>query len=70
MIAGTSQQCEKVLADNLSVSGTSIRASERVKNLGVIIDEELTLYDHITYISATPAITEEYSNNPTIFNLC
>ena len=55
LIAGTSEQCAKVLADNLSVSGTNIPASRQVKNLGVIIDEDLTLYEHIT--SATPAIT-------------
>ena len=50
LIAGTSQQHVKVLLDSLSVSGTIIPASSCVKNLGVIIDEELTLNNHITYI--------------------
>ena len=39
-----------MLFDSLSLSGTIIPASLYVKNLGVIIDEELTLNNHITYI--------------------
>ena len=50
LIAGTSRQHAKVLFDSLSVSETIIPASSYVKNLGVIIDEELTLNNHITYI--------------------
>ena len=50
LIAGTSRQHAKVLVDSLSVSGTIIPASPYVKNLSVIIDEELTLNNHITYI--------------------
>ena len=56
LICGTSQQHAKVLADNLGVSGTNIPASQCIKNLGVIIDEDLILYDHIAS-SATLAIT-------------
>ena len=41
LIAGTSQQHEKVLFDSFSVSGTIIPASPCVKNLGVIIYVEL-----------------------------
>ena len=41
-----------MLFDSLSVSGTIIPASPCVKNLGVIIDEELTLNNHITYIKS------------------
>ena len=44
------QKYAKLLADNLSVSGTNTPVSRQVKNLGVIIDEDLTLYEHITYI--------------------
>ena len=50
LIAGTSQQPRKLLFDSLGVSGTIIPASPCVKNLGVIIDEELALNNHITYI--------------------
>ena len=50
LIVGTSRQYAKVLFDSLSVSGTIIPASPYVKNLGVIIDEELILNNHITYI--------------------
>ena len=50
LIAGTSRQHAKVLFDSLSVSGTIIPASPSVKNLGVIIDEELILNNHINYI--------------------
>ena len=39
-----------MLFASLSVSGTIIPASPYVKNLGVIIDEELTLNNHITDI--------------------
>ena len=50
LIAGTSRQHAKVLFDSVSVSGTIIPVSPYVKNPGVIIDEELTLNNHITYI--------------------
>ena len=50
LIAGTFRQHVKVLFYSLSVSGTIIPASPCVKNLHVIIDEELTLNIHITYI--------------------
>ena len=38
------------MINSLSVSGAIIPASPYVKNLGVIIDSELTLSDHVTYI--------------------
>ena len=43
-------QDAKVLFDSLSVSGTIIPASPCVESLGVIIDEDLTLNNYITYI--------------------
>ena len=42
LIAGTPQQRAKVLFDSLSVSGTIVPASPYVKNIGSIIDKELT----------------------------
>ena len=50
LIAGTSHQHAKIMINSLSVSGAIIPASPYVKNLGVIIDSELTLSDHVTYI--------------------
>ena len=50
LIAGTSQQHAKVLFDCLRISGTIMQASPCVKNLGIIIDEELTLNNYIIYI--------------------
>ena len=50
LIAGTSHQHAKIMINSLSVSGAIIPASPYVKNLGVIIDSELTLSDHMTYI--------------------
>ena len=50
LIAGTSRQHAKVLFNSLSVSGTIIPASPCVKNVGVIIDEELTLNNHINLL--------------------
>ena len=50
LIAGTSHQHAKVMINSLSVSGAIIPASPCVNNLGVIIDSELTLSDHVTYI--------------------
>ena len=47
LLAGTPQQHAKLLFDYFSVSGTIIPC---VKNIGVIIDEELTINNHITYI--------------------
>ena len=50
LIAGTSHQHAKVMINSLSISGAIIPASPCVKNLGVIIDSELALSDHVTYI--------------------
>ena len=50
LIAGTSHQHAKVMTNSLSVSGAIIPASPCVKNLGDIIDSELILSDHETYI--------------------
>ena len=50
LIAGTSHQHAKVMINSLSVRGAIIPASPCVKHLGVIIDSELTLSDHVTYI--------------------
>ena len=50
LIAGTSHQHAKVMINSLNVSGAIIPASPCVKNLGVIIDSELALSDHVTYI--------------------
>ena len=50
LIAGTSHQHAKVMINSLSISGAIIPASPCDKNLGVIIDSELTLSDQVTYI--------------------
>ena len=63
LIAGTSRQCAKVLFDSLSVSGIIMPASPCVKNLSVVIDEKLTLNNHITYICKTYMTTSSANSN-------
>ena len=50
LIVGTSQQRSKMQFDSISVGGLKIKSSPVVKNLGVYLDEELTMETHIRHI--------------------
>ena len=41
ILAGTGRQRSKVIIDSLNVVGIDIKASTSVRNLGVIIDQDL-----------------------------
>ena len=50
LIAGTGRQRSKVIIDSLNVVGIDIKPSKSVRNLGVIIDQDLSLKEQINAI--------------------
>ena len=71
LIAGTPKQRSKVIIDSLNVGGVDIKATDCVRNLGVLIDEDLSMknqvyaickscYHHLRSISSIrPYLTRE-----------
>ena len=47
LIAGTGRQRSKVIIDSLNVLGIDIKPSTSVRNLGVIIDQDLSLKEQV-----------------------
>ena len=50
LIAGTGRQRSKVIIDSLNVVGIDIKPSTSVRNLGVIIDQDLSLKEQVNAI--------------------
>ena len=50
LIAGTGRQRSKVIIDSLNVVGIDIKLSTSVRNLGVIIDQDLSLKEQVNVI--------------------
>ena len=50
LIAGTGRQGSKVIIDSLNVVGIDIKLSTSVRNLGVIIDQDLSLKEQVNAI--------------------
>ena len=53
LTAGTGRQHSKVIIDSLNVAGISIKPSTSVRNLGVIIDQNLSLMEQVNAICSS-----------------
>jgi hypothetical protein len=54
---GTRQQLEKVNVDEIQLSSASIPVSTSVVDLGVSIDSQLTMSDHVASVCAPAAFS-------------
>ena len=81
LIAGTERQCSKVIIDSLNVVGIDIKPRTSVRNLGVIIDQDLSLkeqvnaicrscYGHLrSIIQIRPYLTKSAAHNSTVSHI-
>ena len=57
IVLGTVNNLQKNTLDNIEIGNTKIHWSSKIKFLGVLLDEKLSLKDHIQNRSKKPATT-------------
>ncbi len=53
MLIGAPNLLKKVEFDSIDVDGVEIKAVDKVRNLGVILDKHMSMEDHVNKISGT-----------------
>ncbi len=53
LLLGSQQQLNKVEFDSIKVGDTDVKVVDKVRNLGVIFDKNLTMHDHVSKVSST-----------------